>query len=284
MSPDDRDRIDTHVHLWSDDQLTYPFTPYDAVPWPDEASPLSRWREVMTDHGIRAAVVIQPRFYGPDHGYLLRSLELLDHSGSPAAGIALVNPLRVPDPIFPFEELIERGVRGVRLVALQRSVAEWERMLSAEDFWSRMRTDALPVSVLVTPEHLPALHRAAGRHEDVRFVIDHMGLCRPDDEGDVARLEAFAELPNVTVKVSALGAIKGTERDGLGPGARLARLVAVRFGAARLIAGTDFPHCYDYGGYAHAWREIEGAIGAVTATDTAAVLAENARALFRLSC
>jgi len=57
--------IDTHVHVWTDDEKKYPWQQtLSKVPIPTEPATVEKFITCMEKAGIEAAVLVQPSTYG----------------------------------------------------------------------------------------------------------------------------------------------------------------------------------------------------------------------------
>jgi L-fuconolactonase len=115
----------------------------------------------------------------------------------------------------------------------------------------------LVFDALVLTQHLPALYSFAGRHPDLRIVIDH-GAKPPIATGEIepwrARMARLARFPHITCKVSGLLTEAGTRRnaEALRP---YVQALWELFGPERLIWGSDWPVVRLAGAY-QGWLEM----------------------------
>src|SRR5260370_37819957 len=75
--------------------------------------------------------------------------------------------------------------------------------------WLWPAAAAAGVPLMVHPPHsLPLIDAIAARHPDLRMVIDHLGLMRPNVDHEafahLSGLLALAKRPNIAVKASAV--------------------------------------------------------------------------------
>jgi len=238
--------VDAHLHVWRA-MPDYPDTGYTAVS-PHSDVPLELLVEYMDEHGVDRAVIVQPMYPGEDNGYV--------------ADCAAAQPERftavcVVDPTKPGAEdrldywVRVRGCRGLRL--RPRFPAEGAVFGDPATYplWERARALGIAVNLLANPEHLPAAARLAGRFPEVPILIDHMG--HPSVEAGVQSPEfqallALAAHPNVYIKVSGFY-YYSRQRYPYADCHDLVRAVYDRFGPARLLWGSDFPHILLKTGY-----------------------------------
>ncbi|MFE1950967.1 amidohydrolase family protein [Streptomyces sp. NPDC059524] len=122
----------------------------------------------------------------------------------------------------------------------------------------------LVYDLVVLPHQLPACVRAAARHPELTFVLDHAGkppVSTGEFEPWAADLRALAALPNTVCKLSGLVTEADWERwtvAGLRP---YADTVLDAFGPRRVMFGSDWPVCTlaaSYGQVVEAARELVG--------------------------
>ena len=270
--------LDAHVHIWSSDRRRYPFAAYSVVPPPDRAAPVEQLLAHWDRAGIAGGVVIQPRVYGDDHRYVA---EALARHPDRLRGVLLVDPVR------HFDEATVRhtyalGFRGVRMVALGQGSATWLSGAEARPVFRLADELGAVVNVLVEAHQLDQVRAPAARFPDVPIVVDHLGYCGQwATAGERADLFALADLPNVFLKVSALGALSRTPA----PYPDLTDVIrqsASRFGAARLLWGTDFPHACGYGDYELARDAAAAQLGHLDPTERTMVFGGTAARLYGL--
>ena len=141
----------------------------------------------------------------------------------------------------------------------------------------------LAYDILIYPRHLAVAADFVARYPSQTFVLDH--LAKPEirrgaiDEwaNDLRRLAAA---PNVWCKLSGLV----TEADwGAWTPAQIEPYLDVAFGcfgAARLIAGSDWPVCTLAADYSRTMAVVRDYVGRFTSAERDAVLGGNARTVY----
>jgi len=101
----------------------------------------------------------------------------------------------------------QTGMLGIRCSFLMPEQRRWLAEGEVDWFWPLCEEAGIPLMVL-PPDQLPAIHKVAERHPDLRLVIDHLAMIsnRRDDEAfaTLEDLYPFARYPNVAVKATAL--------------------------------------------------------------------------------
>lgn len=272
--------VDAHVHVWSADTLAYPFGPHDGLEAPQETFDSSRLVTAMDETGVRGAVAIQPRVYGYDHAYLFDAHRRL----APRLRVVpLLNPVR-PSGVEDMEALAVRdGVAGFRVIALGREPADPLLGAAASRLWARLAEVGLPVGFLLDPGQLTVIEAVAMREPGLPVVLDHLaGVDSGAWTAWGAALLRLSRLPNVYVKISALGHLsrRPFPHDDLH---RPVQELLHAFGPGHLLWGSDWPHAYGYGTYDESARSASAAIGNLGSEERDRVLGGTARLLYGFS-
>ena len=244
--------VDTHTHVVAADQGRYPLRPpagfqersvaeRQETAWYREAAVgVEELAAQMDAAGVQAALLVQAMSaYSYDNSYTA------DAAASDPGRFASVCCVDVTaeDPAGELSYWVEqRGVRGVRLFGVTgkgaiapddpRCLAVWERAQSLE----------IPVVVFAMADQLGGLATALRRFPDVKVALDHCGC--PDLRGGApfdgaAELLKLADQPGLHLKVTSR-ILEPLERDGI-DSRTWVNTLAERFGAARLLWGSDFP-------------------------------------------
>jgi L-fuconolactonase len=140
--------------------------------------------------------------------------------------------------------------------------------------------------VAVFPNHLKHVPAVAEKVPNLRLVIDHLAKPPIKDKvmGDWAeQFAAAAEYPNVYAKISGLNTAADWESwtaADLGPYVDFA---FEKFGADRLMFGSDWPVCVLAGDYAKVWTETNHALAGYSQDEIDAVLGGTAEKFYRLA-
>jgi L-fuconolactonase len=141
--------------------------------------------------------------------------------------------------------------------------------------------DAIPV----TPHQHDSVLTVARRLPQLKIVLNHMGNPPVPEQGwgpwadQTARA---AELPNVSVKLSAGLALVMTWPWQTAAVRRYSDHVLERFGPQRVMAASNWPVVLLGGSFVQVWRGITDLIGGLGAQEQKAVLGGNARRIYDL--
>jgi predicted TIM-barrel fold metal-dependent hydrolase len=231
--------VDAHLHVWRS-LPDYPrpavtvMSPVCDVPW-------ELFAEYMAEHGIQRAVLVQPMYRGEDNSYVA---DCAAAEPERVAAVCVIDP-RIPGAEDRLEYWVrQRGCRGLRLRPRNPEEAPSFGHPDTHALWQRASDLGVVVSVLANTEHLATLARMAEAFPAVPIVVDH--FAHPDPQQGVQgpgfqALLALARWPHVYVKVSGYYHFS-TQRYPFRDCWPLFRAVYDRFGPARLIWGSDFPH------------------------------------------
>ena len=230
--------IDSHLHVWSDDQDRYPFEGgrKDAAPGSTELL-----LETMHEYGVDKAVIVQPIYYLYDNSYVADSLK--KYPGKFAAmGIM---DRHAPDAPEQLEKLVvEDGFSGLRMhLGRPDDPAEWAAP-DQDPIWRKAEELGASFLSFGPADKLPAVEPIIARFPGVKVVLDHIGGAPTNEEepapilGNVLKM---AQYENVYVKFSPQPHKSDEEyphRDSL----PALQKIYEAFGRERVMWGTDFPH------------------------------------------
>jgi L-fuconolactonase len=187
----------------------------------------------------------------------------------------------------------ERGTRALRLRATTRS--EGPDPLA---IWRAAQSCALSVSCVGPSAAFaaPEFRELVESLPDLTIVLEHLGgSSRPDAQTEADRVERakvfdLARFKNVYLKVPGLGELsprKVTEPTGASPPfeeaiPRVLVDAVARFGAHRLMWGSDFPVVSSREGYGNSLAWCQQALASLSNGERADIFANTARRVFRL--
>ena len=242
--------IDSHLHVWSDDESRYPFSGMSR-PGPGVRGSVELLNEHMNEAGVDRAVIVQPIHYLYDNRYVA---ECLRRFPGRFAAVALVDP-KSPEAPDQLERLVrEQGFGGMRLHLSRQDDPSALAAPDQDPLWRRVDELEVCFIVLGRAGDLPALEPIIERFPDIRVVLDHLG--GPPLEESTPRpvldnVLRMARYPNVYVKVSNMNIMSRVPYPHQDTFA-IVRKVYDAFGPERLMWGTDFPHVLKAGGYVRA--------------------------------
>jgi L-fuconolactonase len=257
---------DTHAHLISDDWDRYP--PLAVKPGlPTRRTDYTVTAEALIDlmdqHGVPTALAVQRlHVYGYDNSYVLDSWRKYPDRLLP------VVMLDTQDPATParYSDMVRNhGVRGFRMANTRPAHLDtaWISSAAAMQVWQACADLHTPVNLIIFYNQLgstlPLVRSIARRYPQLPILVDHLGtpygrtkvelawakeagiaetpLPPAPDFGIAETIGIFDDTPNVHLKLTEVNL--DNLHDTGGSAAQLVRQLADRFGAGRLVWGSD---------------------------------------------
>jgi predicted TIM-barrel fold metal-dependent hydrolase len=281
--------VDSHVHIISPDEIRYPLAPAGldqgigaqrrAAVWFREV-PVSaeQFLEQMQDAGADRAVLVQAMgAYSYDNSYIADAAGWhLDRFAS----VAIVDVGR-DDAVDRLRYWVqERGMRGVRLFTVTSPEATWLDEPAGLRVWEEAARLEIPVVVTILSRQLPKLRNTLRQFREIPVALDHCGF--PDLRGGppydkASGLFELVGFRNLRLKITS-HVLKQLEAEPEGPESFL-RLLADRFGADRLMWGSDYSQTHDRG-YAELVALAQRAAARLSAAERASFLGRTALAMW----
>ncbi len=232
--------IDAHVHVWTPDTQAYPLAAgFTAA----SMQPPSFTPQQLLAHckptGVSRIVLIQMSFYGFDNSYMLDTIA--EHPGT-FSGVGIVDS-RAADVAGQIKDLMQQGVRGLRIHPGQGEAARWTEDDGMATLWRTARELGVAVCPLINPTDLPHVDAMCAKFPGNTVVIDHfarIGISGQIDAQQLDTLCALARHRNVYVKTSAFYAL-GRKHPPYLDLIPMIRRVVDNFGPERLMWASDCP-------------------------------------------
>jgi L-fuconolactonase len=256
--------FDTHAHVLSADLERYPYSTLRGgarLPVSPMVFPIEDLVRKMDVSGVDHACIVQrATIYGYDNSYAL------DAAAAYPGRFVPVVVLDAQDPASPglLKGLAAKHrLGGLRIVApqLTEKDTDWLDSSEAMGLWQAAADLALPVAVILYRRNNEAARAAllgiARRFRDMPILIDHVGVPHastpetkwavsqgldyvippPPDFGITESVAQFGDLEHVHFKVTDINfdRLKDKGFDN----AAFVRVLADRFGAGRLVWGSD---------------------------------------------
>ena len=259
--------IDSHLHVWSQEESRYPFGEVSRPPSEDEAS-VELLSQYMAQSGVEKAVIVQPIHYLYDNRYVA---DCLSRFPGKFAAVALVDP-KEPSSPEKLEDLVRnQGFGGMRLHLSRQADPAVLSMPDQDPLWKRVEELDACFIILGKADALPAIEPIIGRFPGVKVVLAHLGGPSLDEKPPYPlrnNILKMSDYTNVYVKISNMNRISQQpypHRDTHD----LARSIYDAFGPERLMWGTDFPHVLKAGGYNRALELVRDELDFLNKEDKA---------------
>jgi predicted TIM-barrel fold metal-dependent hydrolase len=151
------------------------------------------------------------------------------------------------------EELLDKTLQswpalGFRYIASREDRPVRWLDVEHEQFWERVDSNELFVSLNLSPTQAAELEPLVKRYSRTKWLLDHMG--RPSNMAEYRGVLDLSKYLNVFVKISGFYAF--TARSSEYPYLDLARFIKMlkeAFGSKRLLWGSDAPPVLDFSSY-----------------------------------
>ena len=274
--------IDAHQHFWNYDPREYQWIDETMTPLRRDFLPADLQHELERE-GFRGSVAVQARQSLQETRWLL---ELAAQSPFILGVVGWVD-LRSPQAGADLKPLAQNP----KLVGIRHIVQSEpdDRFLLQPDFLrgiSLLAEFDLAYDILIYPKHLAVAAEFVRRFPEQRFVLDH--LAKPEIKSGTINAwnKGMAELavyPNVYCKLSGLVTEADWNRwkpEDMRPYLDVA---FERFGANRLLIGSDWPVCTLAGSYARVMGLVKDYLSGHPEQEREAILGGNARRFWRLN-
>lgn len=236
--------IDAHTHVGSMDRTTYPLVSNErhqgSIWYLDHGVTTERLLELMDEACVASAVLVQAfGSHGTDNRYAIDSARTYSNR---TVGVGAIDVREEPDPRERVRIMIEQeGLNGIRLAdSGTGTIGDPGTVEIARE----VATLGVPLLIVTIATQVPLVRALLEKVPRARVVLDH--CASPDLTGgppwrEAESVLALAEFPNVYLKVSSMtiDQVQPSEAPAL------LEVLASRFGADRLLWGSDFSHTHD---------------------------------------
>ncbi|MDQ7027570.1 MAG: amidohydrolase family protein [Anaerolineae bacterium] len=278
-------KIDTHQHFWNLDKVAYPwlvpeFGPIYRTFEPPELEPQ------LKAVGVDKTVIVQAMDSYADTNSMLDIAANYDW----VAGVVGWVPLL--DPEETAKKLDEYGknpyFKGIRHLIHEEKHPDWVIQKQVIESLQILAERGLTFDVVaVFPNHLKHIPTLVEKVPNLKIVINH--LAKPPLDEDARKIwreqmAAAAQSPNVYAKVSGLNTVtpdfENWTYEDIKP---LIDFALEKFGAERLMFGSDWPVAILAGDYAKVWNETKKAIADLSQAEQDAILGGTGNAFYSLN-
>jgi L-fuconolactonase len=273
--------IDAHQHFWNYDPREYEWIDGTMTPLRRDFLPADLQDELERE-GFQGSVAVQARQTLQETRWLLE----LAAQAPFILGVVGWVELRSPQAGAHLKQLAQNP----KLVGIRHIVQSEpdDRFLLQPDFLrgiSLLGELDLAYDILIYPKHLTVAAEFVRRFPEQRFVLDH--LAKPEIKSGTTNAwnKGMAELaayPNVYCKLSGLVTQADWNRwkpEDMRPYLDVA---FERFGANRLLIGSDWPVCTLAGSYARVMGLVKDYLSGHLEHEREAILGGNAKRFWRL--
>lgn len=228
--------IDTHAHIYAEDDVRYP--PIDKPIRPPGKSGSVRTLEALAKKNHVAGVcIVQPgTFYRWDNRFIC---DVSKAHPKHMAGVCTLDPEDANSPELLNGCVTDYGVRGLRSYAASDGHLDHP---GVQALWRKAEQLGIVVNVFISSDRTDDLARMLERFPRLPVVIDHCLIPKPTPDLDnvLADIMGLSKFSNAYAKVSflPLGSVEDYPfRDMHEP---CKRIIAA-YGPARCVWGSNFP-------------------------------------------
>jgi L-fuconolactonase len=274
--------IDTHLHLWdlAGDYawLTPAYGPIYRTFTADEAA------AELARAGVDRAVLVQAADTYADTESMLAVADRYDFVAGVVGWVPLHRPAEAAQALDRFTA--HRAFKGVRHLIHEEADPDWVIQPVVLDGLRLLAERDLSFDVVaVLPRHLEHVPTLAEAVPNLRLIIDHLAKPPIKDRGWepwASLIKRAAEYPNVFAKISGLNTAADWETWSAHDLRPYVEHALACFGPQRLMFGSDWPVAILAGDYLKVWRETNRLLADLSEADRSAILADTARAVYRL--
>jgi L-fuconolactonase len=272
--------VDAHFHCWQLVRGDYGWLTPALGPIHRDVS-IADWIAVSDPCGVQGGVLVQAAPTEAETGFLLAQAE----SEPAVLGVVGWADLLAADAPERIARLAARPkLKALRPMLHDLPDPQWILQPALEPAIDAMIDHGLAFDALVRPVHLAPLLQFCQRHPGLRVVVDH--AAKPDIAAalwqpwadDIARIadqtQAVCKLSGLLTEAGAAPQPPTTRR--------WARHVLERFGADRVLWGSDWPVLELASDYRAWWIEAQAALAEFGPGEREAVLGGTAERVYRL--
>ncbi|MDA0835567.1 MAG: amidohydrolase family protein [Planctomycetota bacterium] len=228
--------IDCHAHIYGEDETKYPTIDKPYRP-PAGKGTLAHLKREMQANGVRYVTAIQTStFYRFDNRY---TADTSRDNREFMAGVVTLDPDNEQSPELLKIYVRDFNVRGMRSIPAKSGKLDDP---GVERLWSVAEELGIVINVLTNRDHRGEIESLAGRHADLRIVIDHcLNIATgPDRDKIVTDVVALSALPNAHVKLTFIPTGSAEEYPCRDLHEACLRVIDA-FTPQRCVWGSDFP-------------------------------------------
>ncbi|GMA60747.1 amidohydrolase family protein [Alicyclobacillus fastidiosus] len=276
-------KVDAHQHFWNLDKVEYPWLgpSYGPIYRTFEAPELE---DQVKAAGIDKTVVVQAMDSYEDTHYMLDTASRFEWIGGIVGWVPLNNPDEAGRKL---EEFTKNPLfKGIRHLIHEEQDPDWVIREEVIEGLKILASFGIPFDVVaVFPNHLKHVPTLAEKVPGLKMVIDHLAKPPIKDksmEPWASQLARAAEYPQVYAKVSGLNTAADWETWSANDLKPYIEFAVEKFGANRLMFGSDWPVATLAGDYNKVWLETNKALEGLSRLEIDAILGKTAVEFYRI--
>ncbi len=276
-------RIDAHQHFWNMSKADYPwlipaYGPIYANFFPRDLEPQ------LKAAGIDQTVLVQSMDSYEDTVAMLTQAEDFDWIGAVVGWIPLLDHEAERKALDRYSK--HPKFRGIRHLIHEEKDPDWVVQPKVIEGLKILADYGMSFDVVaVFPNNLKHAPTLAEKVPNLTLIIDHLAKPPIKDKQMGAwadQMAAAAQYPNVYAKVSGLNTAADWANWSAADLKPYIDFAIEKFGADRLMFGSDWPVAILAGDYAKVWAETNQALAGRSPAEIDAILGETAMKAYRL--
>ena len=276
-------KIDSHQHFWNIHKTDYPwlipaYGPIYAPFYPRDLEPQLRAA------GVDKTVLVQSMDSFEDTVSMLTQAEDFDWIGAVVGWVPLLDHAAERVALDRYSQ--HPRFHGIRHLIHEEKDPDWVVQPAVIEGLKIMADYGMSFDVVaVFPNHLKHVPTLAEKVPNLTLIIDHLAKPPIKDRqmGSWAdQLAAAAQYPNVYAKVSGLNTAADWSNWSAADLKPYIDYAIEKFGAQRLMFGSDWPVAILAGDYAKVWEETNKALAGRPQAEIDAILGGTAAKVYRI--
>jgi L-fucono-1,5-lactonase len=278
-------KVDTHQHFWNMNEVAYPWLipEYGPIYRTFEPSELEPQLKAV---GVEKTVIVQGMDSYADTNSMLNIAKNYDWVAGVVGWVPILDPEETAKKLDEYTK--NPYFKGIRHLIHEEKHPDWVVQKQVIEGLQILAARGLTFDVVaVFPNHLKHIPTLVEKVPDLKIVINH--LAKPPLDEDARKIwreqmTAAAESSNVYAKISGLNTVtpdfESWTYEDIKP---LIDFALEKFGAERLMFGSDWPVAVLAGDYTKVWEETNKAIADLSQAEQDAILGGTGNEFYSLN-
>jgi L-fuconolactonase len=276
-------KVDAHQHFWNMTKTDYPWLVPGYGPIYKNFFPRDLEPQVKAA-GIDKTVLVQSMNSFEDNVSMLTQAEDFDWIGAVVGWVPLIDHAAERSALDRY--IRHPRFRGARHLIHEEKDPDWVVQPSVIEGLKILADYGMSFDVVaVFPNHLKHVPTLAQKVPNLTLIIDHLAK-PPIKEKQMGawadQISAAAQFPNVFAKVSGLNTAADWASWSASDLKPYIDFAIQKFGAERLMFGSDWPVATLAGDYARVWAETQAALAGRTQAELDAIFGGSAARAYRM--
>lgn len=275
--------IDCHQHFWTFGKRAHKFPPAAGKRLDHDFTP-EDLRPQLKKSGVDGTILVQSLNDLDETREFLDLSREIDYVAGVVGWVPLTDPVACAaalDSVKPRGKLV-----GIRPLIAYEPDPDWLLQASVRESLGLLaKADLVFEAIPVNEGQFNAVLKVARAMPELKVVLNHLGNPPVPEQGWepwATYIKRAAELPNMSIKLSAGLALVIRWKWSTGEIRRYADYVIEMFGPERVMAGSNWPVVELGGTFEQVWKGLTDLVKGLTPAERAAVLGGSAQRIYRL--